>query len=521
MSEESTMMAQESRISDGYMANVNIPYFLIDEEAGETRRTEFFSELGEISKLYQAYQKGAEFSPEGSNGDYVASNLKYRKSTMIINKEARFFFSNTPTFNVNPDDVDGLNRDENAILQHFLDKVFEKNNFKGKLLKGLKDCFVAGRVAIVWNFNDDGITINFFNALGFYYEVDSQDENKLIKFVGYRNLNKTESLKDQRWIKKSFVQENDGVWLTEKIFSGNGDLIEELTPRTKILLDYIPAVVVLNDGLTGDINGQSELKPLLPYEHYYSKLANSDMDAERKSMHPIRYTVDASNNSTKNLSTSPGSFWDLQTDQDKVSENSAAKVGTLEAVMSYSEPLKTTLDRIENQMFEEVDVPNITSEQLAGVITSGKTIQALYWGLTVRCDEKMLAWGYFLGFMAYSVIEGGILYPNSIKKYTDADKLPDIPVHIVVENNYPIPEDVKDEKATDMAEVDLKVRSRKSYMEKWRTLSDKKADEELDQIKKEMDMFENSMFNNMDGNSGDEDQDSEVGADAEKDSESI
>lgn len=521
MLEEFTMLDQESYVDENYMANINIPYFLIDDEVGETRRTEFFSELGEISKLYQAYEKGAKFSPEGSNGDYIASNLKYRKATMIINKEARFFFSNTPTFNINPDDVEGTNKDENAVLQHFLDNVLEKNNFKGKLLKGLKDCFIAGRVAIVWNFNDDGIIINFFNALGFYYEVDPKDENVLTRFVGYRNLEKTSSLKDQRWFKKVFIKDVDGVWVSESIFSGTGELIQEVTPKTKIRLDYIPAVVVFNDGLTGDIEGKSELKPLLSYERFYSKLSNSDMDAERKSMHPIRYTVDASSQSTKKLSTSPGSFWDIQTDQDKVSENSAAKVGLLEATMAYSDPLKTTLDRIENQMFEEVDVPNITSEQLAGVITSGKTIQALYWGLTVRCDEKMLAWGYFLGFMANSLIEGGIAYPNSIRKYTTETKLPDIPVKIVVENNYPIPEDVKDEKATDMAEVETKVRSRKSYLEKWRSLSDKKAQEELDQIKKEMDMFENSMFDNMGYGDGEEEQENEVLEDDKETPESI
>lgn len=521
MLEENVMIAQEAYIDDDYMANVNIPYFLVEDEIGETRRAEFFNELGEISKLYQAYEAGSKFAAEGSNGHYVPSQLKYRKAAMIVNKEARFFFSNTPTFNINPDDVNDNNRDKNAVLQHFLDNVLEKNNFKGKLLKGLKDCFIAGRVAIAWNFNDNGIVINFFNALGFYYEVDSQDETVLTKFVGYRNLNKSQALKEQRWIKKVFVKDEEGVWVSERIYSGTGDLIQELLPRTKISLEYIPAVVVLNDGLTGDVGGKSELKPLLPYERHYSKLANSDMDAERKSMHPIRYTIDASNGSTKNLSTSPGSFWDIQTDQDKVSENSAAKVGLLEATMAYSDPLKTTLDRIENQMFEEVDVPNITSEQLAGVITSGKTIQALYWGLTVRCDEKMLAWGYFLGFMARSIIAGGIAYPNSIKKYTEESSLPDIPVKIVVENNYPIPEDVKDEKATDMAEVDLKVRSRKSYIEKWRTLSSKKADEELEQIKLEMDMLENSMFYGVDNDGENDNQNEGIDDNAEEGVQSV
>lgn len=501
MSEEEIMLAQESNESLQYVTSVSIPHFLIDDVINETQRSEYMNEWVQIANLYHIYQNGTKFLTEGSNNDYVPSKLKYKKAAMIINKEARFFFSNPPSFNVNPFDVDSGYEEQNTMLQHYLDSVFESTNFKGKLLKGLKDCFIGKRVAIVVNFDPEhGVTIDFLNSLSFVCEYDQRDEHVLTKFVGFVNVVKTSSLENQRWFRKVYTKEDDGVYIQEQIYDGLGDLVENVTLKTKILFSYIPVTVVINDGLTGDLKGISELALLTSYEQYYSKLANADMDAERKSMHPIRYTVDASQNSTKNLSSSPGSYWDLQTDENKVNENNSAKVGVLEPTMAYSDPLKTTLDRIENEMFEEVDVPNITSEQLAGVITSGKTIQALYWGLTVRCDEKMLAWGYSLRFVAQTIIEGGILYPNCVVKYTDGKPVPNIPVKIVVENNYPIPEDVKEEKETDMAEVELKIRSRKSYNQKWRTLSDKKADEELDQIKKEQNMLEPPTFSNFGNN---------------------
>ena len=279
------------------------------------------------------------------------------------------------------------------------------------------------------------------------------------------------------------------VYFEEAIYNGKGELLETITSRTDIDLPYIPAVVVINDGLLGDEYGCSELEPLVNYEGYYSKLANLDMDAERKSMNPIRWTIDASNDSTKKLSTSPGSYWDLQSDDNKANENVSARVGTLEAQMTYSGPLKTTLDRIETEMYNEVDVPNIAAEQLAGVITSGKTLQALYWGLTVRCDEKMLAWGGCLQFMAMAIIEGGKAYPNSIKPYTESSKLPNVKYDIVVKNNYPLPEDKKDEKALDMSEVGNMLMSRKAYIKKWRGLSDDDANDELQQIKLEQDLL--------------------------------
>lgn len=511
MSEENLMMQQES--NKYFVANINVPYFMFENEVNNSRLGAIFQEWKEISKLYWCYKYGAEFYPEGSNGDYVASTLKYKKSAMIINKEARFFFSNPPTFNINVDNEDE-HEDEGTVIQRFLDRVFEKNNFNGKLLKALKDCFIGKRIAIVVNFNPDkGITISFLNSLSFIYDVD-EDTGEITKFIGFYQMDDEPALMNQRWFRKIYEKKPDGVYVREEIFSGVGDLLENPMPETKIAFDYIPVTVVVNDGLTGDVRGESELAGLLEYETYYSKLANCDMDAERKSMNPIRYTVDASQQSTKNLSTSPGSYWDIQTDSEKVNENSIAKVGTLEAQMSYSDPLKTTLDRIENEMFEEVDVPNITSEQLAGVITSGKTIQALYWGLTVRCDEKMLAWRHSLRFVAQTIIDGAFLYPDCISRYTVDKNIPVVPFSIEVENNYPIPEDVKDEKESDMQEVELHIMSKKTYNKKWKTYSNKKADLELEQIKKEIELLENSMLaygnSNFDNGGGSQQEEEEL-----------
>ena len=496
MNEEQKMENQkklEAEFNPVIYAYTNIPYFLLEQELDDKFGEEYKREFNEICNLYKIYKIGSYFITEGSNGDYVPSNLKFKKASMIINKEARFLFSNPPSFNLNKEQVDTKYKDENAILQSFLDKVLEKNKFESKILKGLKDCFIGKRIGIVVNFNPKyGITLTFLKSLDFIYEKNDNDE--IVKFISFTRINDTENLSAQRWFKKKYTKEENVVYLEERIYSGDGREIEIVTPKQPILLDVIPAVVILNDGLTGDKRGESELGLLVDYEKYYSKFSNADLDALRKSMNPIKYSIDASQDSTSNLSTSPGSFWDLQSDDDKPVER-GAKVGTLEAMMNYSHPLKETLSRIENEMYNEVDVPNITSEQLAGVITSGKTIQALYWGLTVRCDEKMLAWSGCLREMAEIIINGGKLYPECIFKYTEEDKLPDIPYEIFVENNYPIPEDIKEEKETDMAEIETGVLSRKSYLKKWRNLTDDEADKEIRQIKFEQDLLENTALN--------------------------
>lgn len=494
LTEEQKMSEQRKASAASVIVNSNIPYSVIADDLTEANKTKYYNEINQIADLYKAYKKGMEFLTEGSNAEYVPSDLRYKKAAGIINKEARFLFANPPTFNLNIDDVADEVKQQNTVLQDFLDEVLSKNMFNNKLLKATKDCFIGKRVALMLNFNDEsGITITFLNSMEFIYELSGTGNNELQKLVTFYNMTDTLYKEKQRWFKKTYTMKNGYAYVQEAIYDGLGKMIQSVIEDRKTSFKFIPAIVILNDGLSGESSGESELEYLLGYEAKYSKLANADIDAERKSMNPIRYTVDASSQSTQSLSSAPGSYWDIQSDEEKSIEQ-AAKVGMLEPSMAYANALKITLDRLDDTMYSEVDVPNVTSEQLKGVVTSGKTLKALYWGLVVRCDEKMLAWSAALTFMAQTIIEGGQLYPKSISKYTSVPTLPKIEYEMLVENNYPLPEDEIEEKTMDLAEVESKVMSRKAYLKKWRKLSDKEAEKELLQIKAEQDLLENSML---------------------------
>ena len=179
----------------------------------------------------------------------------------------------------------------------------------------------------------------------------------------------------------------------------------------------------------------------------------------------------------------------MQSDQnlDKPTPN----VGMLESSMGYSDALKTSLDRIKTTAYEQVDMPNITLETMVGSITSGKALKAIYWPLIVRCKEKMKTWGPQLSNIVKIIIEGSLVYPNCIERYTD-EALSPVAYEVDVVGNTPLPEDEIEEKQTDLAEVTAQVMSRKSYMKKWRNLTDDEVQEELEQIALEREMIEDS-----------------------------
>lgn len=522
-SEEAKVIEAEKSGKDILKAFNRIPYALINEEiSGSAKDT--LDELTEICEFYIAYKNGVSFTTEGTSGDYVPATLKYKMAASLINKEARFLFAEPPDITVEPKgDVGKITKDAKdalTVLNDLVKTILDKNKFEEALIKAAKDCFIGKRVACLVNFNEsDGVTVTFLPSTQFIYETRTGNNNVITKFVCFIIVKNSITLTDKRIFKKKFELVDDIVYLEEKLYDGAGKELEVITEYQQTLMPMIPVSIFINDGLTGDDDGESEIEALRDYEEWYSKLSNSDIDAERKSMNPVRYTIDMNSSSTKNLSSSAGSFWDLVSDQNL--DNSHPSVGTLENSMSYSSSLKVSLDRIKTAGYEQIDMPNVTLESMQGAITSGKSLKAIYWPLIVRCKEKMKMWGPQLKQLVNIIIQGAIAYPNCISKYTN-DTITAVDYEIKVEQNTPLPEDEIEEKNIDLSEVESKTMSRKAYMKKWRGLTDDQVQEELEQIALERQLLEDSSFSPAGSNDdkpypsvdGSEDTDDESGLDS-------
>ncbi len=493
-SEEAKVIATENS-TEVLSAFNRIPYALINAEVrGAAKDT--LDELTQICKYYKVYKKGASFTVEGTNGDYIPAKLKYKMAASLINKEARFLFAEPPDITVESKGDVGKITDEarNAltVMNDLVKTILDANKFEEALIKAAKDCFIGKRVAGLVNFNeDDGVTVTFLPSTQFIYETKIGNPNVLTKFVCFIIIKDSITLSEKLIFKKKFELVDDVVYLEEILYDGAGKELEVITEYQETLMPMIPASIFINDGLTGEDQGESEIEILQDYEEWYSKLSNADIDAERKSMNPTKFVVDMEANSTKKLSTAAGALWDLGSDQNLDKPN--PQVGILEPGMNYSEALKTSLDRIKTVGYEQIDMPNITLESMQGAITSGKSLKAIYWPLIVRCKEKMKMWGPQLRQLINIIIQGAMVYPGCIVNYTN-DTVTAVDYEIKVEQNTPLPEDEIEEKNMDLSEVESKTMSRKAYMKKWRGLTDDEVQEELEQIALERQLIEDSSF---------------------------
>ncbi len=410
-------------------------------------------DMGKIIALYDFYDgRGQQWSSSGEL-DYQPTKLVTNLCKKLIKREARFMFGRTPEIAL---------RDENGALlsghQRALERVLDENSFPERLLKGLRDCLIGRRVAIKLTGGiGEPVTVQIRPSLEFVYETYDDDTDKLKKIIFFYRMNDSAQLAAQRIWKQKYEMGGNRCFLTEGVYNGLGERVEG-GECVNTGLDFIPCRVVLNDGLTGDLCGESDVEEIMDSQRCYNRLKSDDLDALRFNMFPQRVAVDADAGSLENMVLAPGALVDLVTDPARGDDGRQASLTMLEPKFGYDERFENAISRLKQDMHELLGVPNVSLEQLKGLAQSGRAMRALYWELQERCEERWTVWGPALEWMCRSIIKMLSIYGDEY--YSD-----DFSVHL--EHLYPIPEDEETERELDLKEVTAGVRSPESYREKW------------------------------------------------------
>ncbi|RDY22872.1 phage portal protein [Romboutsia maritimum] len=446
---------------------------------------EVIREMGDIIRLYDIYDgPGQNWTMDET--DYIPTKKKTNYIKKLIKEESRFLFGKTPIFTIKSErDTD---KEKAEKINKYINKLLKDNLFSEKLVKSARDCFIGKRIAIKLHAdkNTKSIRIMFVPSLEFVYEPFDDRVDELKKIIFFHQLNQEEEREKQRiWKQKYEIVEGKCI-LNEGIYNGYGQIVDILAEDVDLKLSGIPAYVILNDGLSGDLKGESDVEEIFDNQMAYNKLSSEDIDTLKKGMNRIIYGIDVDQDASKHFKLKPGAFWDVSTDV--TSEGKQAQIGTVETDFNYNERMENSLNRIKSDMHEVLNIPMINNSDLKGMMTSGKSMKALYWQLISRCEEKWKAWCPALEWMIKAILEIVGVY--------NIAKLPTIENYeVVVENQYPLQEDEDDEKTLDMQEVNTQTMSRKTFIKKWRGTTDDIADEELKQIALERQILEDSYMN--------------------------
>lgn len=445
--------------------------------------------INQINRWYEIYEGDQEWE-KPSGLDYTPTQKVSNFIKTIIDTKARFMFGKEPFFDLkqvekdDPDQAEKPNRDAAQEKEDLLHQILKENKFHKKLLKAKKDAQIGGKVAIkLWARKDKGVKIVFIPAQEFFtrYSVDDVEELEAITFL--YSLNDEEKAEDQRVMKQEWEMKDGSCYLTEALYNGKGEVIKSYYDDTRTKMDFIPAIVIQNGGLTGETEGTSDVAQVWDNQDKYNKITSDDLDALKFQMFGQDVLTDASEESIKKIQIAPGALVDLQTDPVAANAGRQAQINRQESSFSYNDKFTETVNRLKNDMFDIMGVPNISLDQIRGMITSGKSMRALYWGLIAVCEEDATEWEPALEEMVnfiFKLVEIYNLYDNP--------EIAEVKTTLDIIREYPIPEDTDEQKQADIKEVIAEVRSRHSYINKWQ--ADEDTDGELNQIIEEKRIFE-------------------------------
>jgi len=408
------------------------------------------------------------------NLDYVPAQDIRNKVGPLLCKQARFMFSVPLDILLKP--YDAKDKDECEALRQFVDKILTDNGFWSDTLKAFLDCTVRRRVLLRIEANPEQPINIFYNSINdFTYRTTSSNYKKLQEIILVVQEPDTADLEQDKqvWYRHTYTLQK--ITCTHKIetFTG-GNFDKPISTETiDTKLDKLPAWVILNDAMLGDIHGQSDVTGLRDAQNSYNRKVSDYADALRFNMFGERVIIDADEDSVNNCKVAPGAIIPL-----KSIDEHTADAKRLESSFTSAEPAEKFLDRAEKDMYEMLDMPR--QEELKNV-PSAKALKYLYNDLIARCNEKWNTWEPVIKELIRLIIE----CCSKFNCYKDWDhKWDEIQFNIVFNHNYPIPEDIDDKKDLAMQEVQNNVRSHKSYIKDFSNIED--VDGEMDEIIKDI-----------------------------------
>lgn len=495
---------------------------------------EFRRELPEVKQYYEFYD-GRPYREKDDLGestgqlwavsdrDYTPTREVRNLTKKLINKQGRFMTSVPPTlvlssYEDNPN-REGIDKKRAIIEQQLVD-----TKFWNKFGKAFLDCTIGKRVLLCMLADVDdkgiptgGVKFRFYTMPEFIYEYDENDIDILKKVqIAYQDKNTVGKIaKDQRWHKWTYeMREDNNCWATYEIVDGTNitaftvitnttddgkeeEQTVELKQEWNTGLQELPCKVILNDGLTGDIRGSSDIKDLMDMAMDYNRTMSDYRDALRFKMFEQPVFVDVKSSCLKDVKIAPNQIIDLKSDPtlgDGTTNSSTARAEMLSSTFNFQSAADSYLTSLKKDMYELMEQP--LPESLID-IPSAKALKMIYYDLITRCEEKWRVWDEVLIWVVHMFELYASLGVLQNVKDVNVLAIETIPSW---SHNYPIPDDDDSMRTLAIQEVEANVRSHKSYIEEFGNSED--AAEEFDRIIEEMGTIQNTQ--NMMSDFGDE-----------------
>ncbi|WP_315074495.1 phage portal protein [uncultured Clostridium sp.] len=393
------------------------------------------------------------------NCDYKPTQEIRNKVKPLLKKQARWMFGIEPTIKFKADNKE--DKDKCEELRKFIEDILDDNNFWTITKQAFLEATIKKRALLRVEANPKSpLVIKYESIEDFYYKEKNgkllyvtffeEDEENV-----YREAD-TEKIYYLHTYYYKFTENNEcQAWYKKEIYF-NTEKQDDLTKEVNTGFSTIPCWLIKNGGELNDTFGESDVEELMDTQNEYNKTISDFRDALKFQMFGAESVIDGDKDDVKNFTIAPGALHAVKT-RDGLPDGKQAQVQRLEYSMGNSTAVETYLVRAESDMNFTMDMPQLKD---LNNIPSAKAMGYLYNDLMGRCDEKWNDWTpAFIGLFNFIKEVALICYPVTYSKEWNQLKY-----STVFEHNYPLPSDEEGKKNLAMSEVEVGVRSHRSYI---------------------------------------------------------
>ena len=250
----------------------------IKNELGTLYGERVVKDINRINELYEYYDGTRQAWPVATGLEYVPNQTITNYIKTLIKSEARFMMSRAPEIKFVPRQKSKSAKNTvptEETYDSFLADVLNASRWQRKLIQAGRDCFIGKRVAMkLSGGRGQPLSVDFRPAQEFVFETAMDDVNQLTKIMFFYQIagqqDECDKSKQRIWCQR-YTMRDGRCYMDQGTFDGYGNPENEGNIVAQDTgLDFIPCFIILNDGLTGDLIGESDVEVLITNQGTYN-----------------------------------------------------------------------------------------------------------------------------------------------------------------------------------------------------------------------------------------------------------
>lgn len=354
--------------------------------------------------------------PRPPDLDYDPTRYATNYFKTVINRKARWQMSGKHALHVTREQVDTL---EDTMLpgytpspaqikaneradnyEKLLNQLWHENKMRTKLLAAARDRLIADRVVckivydpingkLKWVWRPDTEFIPVFSDDDFEELIACHFIRQKLHYEGEEEIEAIQ--------KQTFSIEGEGenrkCYLEEAVFSAEDlEVLEVITPKSSMELDFIPVVMFPVNDLLAESNGDSEIADLREQNDVLNQMNEDAIDSLKFEMFGMTVVLNAPEGTGARMQIAPGAVLEAK----GVDQGQQPNIKRIENGFKWKEAFKDQYMRVKGAMHEIASLPQVVPQEMNFGGLNSDTLHLLFQDIIADTEEHWLTWQFGL-----------------------------------------------------------------------------------------------------------------------------